>query len=128
MSPRTQDAYVSAVYGLAKHYHQSPDGLNDGQIKDYLAYLKVERELAPSSIKQVVSGLRCFYQLVLERDVQELRRHECGAPCLRHVLDGAAVKSKGDRKTKMGSLLPKGGLSGMPGGWSKPGLCSSPRP
>ena len=25
MSPKTQDAYVAAVYGVAKHYHQSPE-------------------------------------------------------------------------------------------------------
>ena len=33
MSPRTVDAYVKAVAGLAKHYQQSPDQLSDEQLK-----------------------------------------------------------------------------------------------
>ena len=38
-SLRTQEAYVSAVYHLAKYYRRSPDQLSDQQIKDYLFYL-----------------------------------------------------------------------------------------
>ena len=47
MSPKTQDAYVRAVRDLAKHYHQSPDLVTDGQIKDYLMHLAQVRQLPP---------------------------------------------------------------------------------
>jgi hypothetical protein len=45
-SPRTQESYVAAVYGLAKHYHKAPDQISDEQIKDYMFYLASERKLA----------------------------------------------------------------------------------
>ena len=74
MSDRTQEAYVDWVYRLAKHYHQSPDRLSDDQIKDFLFHLAQERHLSASSMNQAVSALRCFYQLVLQRPVDELQR------------------------------------------------------
>jgi integrase/recombinase XerD len=73
IAPRTQDAYISAVYGLAKYYHQSPDQLSDDQLKDYMFYLAREKDYAASSLNQVVSALRRFYQLVLKRSVDHLR-------------------------------------------------------
>ena len=36
MSPRTQQAYLAAVRGLAKYYHQPPDTLSEPQIHTYL--------------------------------------------------------------------------------------------
>ena len=38
-SPKTKEAYISAVYGLARHYMTSPDKLSDKQIQNYLRYL-----------------------------------------------------------------------------------------
>src|SRR5882724_4181469 len=72
-SPRTQESYVAAVAGVARHYSRSPDKLSDEQLKDYLFHLARERKLAASSLNIVVSGLRCFYQLVLQRSVDQLR-------------------------------------------------------
>jgi integrase/recombinase XerD len=72
-SPKTERAYVAAVYGLAKYYHQTPDRVTDDQLKDYLFYLARERKLAPSSLNQVVSGLRLFYGLVLHRVSEHLK-------------------------------------------------------
>ena len=60
-SPRTQEAYLSAITGLAKHYKQSPDKITKGMIREYLLYLLQERKLAWSSRNVVVSGLRFFY-------------------------------------------------------------------
>ena len=51
--------------GLAKHYHKGPDQLTDEELKSYLYYLAQERKLSPSSINQVVCGLRLFYKTVL---------------------------------------------------------------
>jgi len=72
MSPRTQDAYVRAVYFLAKHYRKPPDQLSDEELKNYLFYLAKDKQLAASSLNQVVSALRSFYQLVLRRSVDYL--------------------------------------------------------
>ena len=72
MSPRTQAAYIRAVYFLAKHYHKSPDGLTDQELKGYLYYLAQEKKLAPSSVNQIVCGLRFFFKTVLKRSVDFL--------------------------------------------------------
>lgn len=72
-SPRTQEAYVRAVYCLAKYYHKSPDLLSDEELKDYLFYLAKEKEVSASTLNQVVSGLRMFYQTVLQRSADHLR-------------------------------------------------------
>jgi integrase/recombinase XerD len=74
MSPKTQDAYVRAVRDLALHYHKAPDLVTDDQIKDYLFYLAGEKHLAPSSVNVAVSGMRCFYDLVLHRECEHLGR------------------------------------------------------
>jgi len=60
-SPKTQEAYLSAVTGLARYYRQSPEKITKGMIRDYLLYLIQERKLAWSSRNIVVSGLRFFY-------------------------------------------------------------------
>jgi integrase/recombinase XerD len=72
-SPRTQESYVAAVYGLAKHYHKAPDQISDEQIKDYMFYLASERKLAASSLNVTVCALRSFYQLVLHRPMEPLK-------------------------------------------------------
>ena len=73
-SPRTQASYIATVYSLAKYYHQSPDQISDEQLKDYLFYLAKERQYAASSLNVAVSGLRSFYQLVMQRSVEHLRQ------------------------------------------------------
>ena len=64
-SARTQEAYLSAVTGLARYYKQSPEKITKGMIRDYLLYLIQERKLAWSSRNIVVSGLRFFYTLTI---------------------------------------------------------------
>jgi site-specific recombinase XerD len=73
-SPRTQEAYVSAVYQLAKYHGRSPDQVSDQEIKDYLFYLAVTKQLSASSRNQVTSALRFFYAHVLSRPVESLTR------------------------------------------------------
>lgn len=74
IAARTQESYVAAVYGLAKHYQQPPDQLSDEQLKDYVFYLAQEKKLAPATLNLTVYALRSFYQLVLQRSVDQLRR------------------------------------------------------
>jgi len=73
-SPRTQEAYVSAVYHLAKYYRRSPDQISDQEVRAYLLYLAQTRKLAASSRNQATSGLRFFYATVLGRPVDQVVR------------------------------------------------------
>ena len=82
LSDNTQRRYLSAVSGLAKHYHKSPDQLSKEMIEDYLLYLKNDKGNAPNSCASDLSGLRFFYNHVapqqicieysLSRNVQKL--------------------------------------------------------
>lgn len=74
MAPKTQEAYVRAVRDLAAHYRQGPDLVTDDEIKDYLVHLAQEKKLARSSVNVAVNGMRCFFELVLKRDCEHLKR------------------------------------------------------
>ena len=67
MSPRTHEAYLAAVTGLAKYSHQRPDTLSEPQIQAYVCYLIEQRHLAPSSVRVAVMGLRFVYTHTLQR-------------------------------------------------------------
>lgn len=67
LSPRTQEAYLAAVSGLAKPYRQRPDTLSAPQVEDYLRYWLEQRHVAPSSVRVVVCGWRFFYTVTLKR-------------------------------------------------------------
>ena len=73
-SPRTQEAYISAVLQLAKYYRRSPDQVTDQELKDYLFYLADTRKLSASSCNQANSALRFFYTHVLMRSTESLAR------------------------------------------------------
>ncbi len=65
-APKTHEAYLSSVEGLANHYNKKPDKICFDQIKDYLLHLKIDRGLAFSSINVATSGLKFFYNEVLD--------------------------------------------------------------
>ena len=71
MSVRTQEAYIAAVYGLARYYQRSPDQITDSEIKNYLLHLHAKGRAA-STINQVTSGLKFFYCHVLNRGMAEI--------------------------------------------------------
>jgi site-specific recombinase XerD len=66
-SPRTQEAYLAAVKGLAQHYRQRPDTLSAHQVEGYGRHLLEQRHLAPNSVRIAVFGLRFFYTVPLKR-------------------------------------------------------------
>ncbi len=71
-SPRTHEAYLRVVQGLATHYRQSPDQLSLEQIKVYLEYLACDRHLSASSCRQALHAIRFLFIQVLKRaDVDE---------------------------------------------------------
>jgi site-specific recombinase XerD len=67
-SSKTKEAYIGAVYRLARHYMQSPDQLSNEQIHDYLRYCIEKRRLAWSTCNVIFSGLDCFYKNILKWD------------------------------------------------------------
>jgi integrase len=66
-SPKTNAAYMNAVKSLTAYYRQPPDRLTDSQIQDYLDYIIIDRKLAWSSCNVQFSGIKRFYQNVLNR-------------------------------------------------------------
>ena len=74
LSERTQVAYVRAVRQLAEHFGRSPDQLSEGQLRDYLLYLKNEKQFAAGSLKIAFCGIRFFYQHTVPRNWVTLRR------------------------------------------------------
>lgn len=65
LSENTQRSYLRAVYGLTKHYMQSPDKMTKEMIEDYLLYLKKVQGNALTTVGSVISGLRFFYNHVV---------------------------------------------------------------
>ncbi len=59
-APSTIPACVRRVAAFAQYFSKSPDRLGREQIHRYQFYLVRECKLAPSSVCQIVSGLRFF--------------------------------------------------------------------
>lgn len=66
-SPRTHQAYLQAVQGLAGYYRQPPDRLDQGQVSAYLEYLVCERHLSAASCRLALHGIRFLFVQVLKR-------------------------------------------------------------
>lgn len=93
LAPRTQEAYVAAVAGLAKYYGCSPAQLNAEQIRTYLHHLLVERQQAWSSCNQVACGLRFFYTKTLGWEPLQLNLPPRTRPSqLPHVLSAEELQ------------------------------------
>jgi integrase/recombinase XerD len=69
LAKETQRGYLSAVKGIARHYHQSPDKLTKDEIEDYLLYLKNGKGNTSGSCGAVAAGLRFFYTHVAKNPI-----------------------------------------------------------
>jgi integrase/recombinase XerD len=65
---RTQQASVREVRLLAQFYHQSPDRISAQELQHYFLHRTNVDRLAPTSMRLCSSGMRFFYQHVLQRD------------------------------------------------------------
>jgi len=74
-SDKTREAYVYAVRCVAEHYGRSPDRLSDEELRSYLLYLHRDTPKAASTLNVAVSGMRFFYQRVLDRPFTHLERN-----------------------------------------------------
>lgn len=66
-SPKTLDAYLRAVRGLAAHFNRSPDTLTLDEIHRYQQHLIEELDLPYASFNQIVCGIRFFFRHVVQR-------------------------------------------------------------
>jgi site-specific recombinase XerD len=66
-SERTRESYLHAVAELARYYRRPPDQLTDHEVQQYLLHLIQARQLAWSSCRVAVAGLRFFYEITLGR-------------------------------------------------------------
>jgi integrase/recombinase XerD len=70
LSPHTIEAYVSAVARFAKHFGQSPERLDAGQVRQYLLHLVRDQHVGWSRYNIARCGLQFFYQITLGQEVQ----------------------------------------------------------
>lgn len=67
LAPRTQEAYIGAVVGLARYYKRSPEFLTQEEVQKYLLHLIEERQWAWSSTNQAACALRFFFHVTLKQ-------------------------------------------------------------
>jgi integrase/recombinase XerD len=67
-SERTQESSVREVRLLAQFYHTSPDRISEQELQRYFLHRKNVDGLAPASMRICYSGIRFFFQHVLQRD------------------------------------------------------------
>jgi len=68
LSPKTHEACIGAVKGLAGYYQKSPDQLSDEQVQNYFVHILEERKYAWSSCNVIFCGIKLFYEEILDRD------------------------------------------------------------
>ena len=67
-SPRTHDAYIAAVRGLAKHYRRPPDELSAEEVQSYVADMATTRKLSWSTCNIAACAFRFLYHVTLGLD------------------------------------------------------------
>jgi site-specific recombinase XerD len=72
-APKTQEAYVSAVSGLAKYCNKSPEKIVQEEVENYLLHLRQELKRSSSTCNVVISGLRFFYEHTIKDESVKLR-------------------------------------------------------
>jgi hypothetical protein len=80
-SPRTINAYVSLLAGLARYYDSSPDELSTQQFKDYLAFRVQTQKVSVSTVNQLIGAWKLLQTDVLNREwesfmVKRLRKEK----------------------------------------------------
>ena len=65
---RTQEAYLLAVSQLARHYHKSPDQINEEELRQYFLFLNNEKHAARASCTIALCGIKFFYERTLGRE------------------------------------------------------------
>jgi integrase/recombinase XerD len=67
LAPRTQQCYLEAVKPLAQHYRRAPDHISEEELRPYFLYLLNEKQVAESTLRIHLYGIRFFYERTLQR-------------------------------------------------------------
>jgi site-specific recombinase XerD len=67
-SERTVEIYVRCVAEFAKHFGQSPESLDEGEVREYQRYLVEEKKASWAFFNQSVCALRFLYTKTLQKD------------------------------------------------------------
>lgn len=67
LSARTQETYAPTVSQLAKHYHKSPDQIDEEELRQYFLYLMNVKHAARNTCTIALCGIKFFYEHTLER-------------------------------------------------------------
>ncbi len=65
---RTQEAYLSAVRQLAKHYRKPPDQIDEEELRQYFLFLKNEKHAARNTCTIALCGIKFFFERTLGRE------------------------------------------------------------
>jgi integrase/recombinase XerD len=65
---RTQEAYLSAVRQLAKHYQKPPDQIDEEELRQYFLFLKNEKHAARNTCTIALCGIKFFFERTLGRE------------------------------------------------------------
>lgn len=65
---RTQEAYLLAVSQLARHYHKSPDQVEEEELRQYFLFLKNEKQAARATCTIALCGIKFFFERTLGRE------------------------------------------------------------
>ena len=65
---RTQEAYLLAVRQLARHYHKSPDQIEEEELRQYFLFLKNEKHAARATCTIALCGIKFFFERTLGRE------------------------------------------------------------
>jgi integrase len=65
---RTQEAYLLAVSQLARHYHKSPDQIDEEELRQYFLFLKNEKHAARNTCTIALCGIKFFFERTLGRE------------------------------------------------------------
>lgn len=73
LSQGTQEVYLRSVRQLAAHFKTPPDQLSEAQLREYLLFLKNDKQCAASTLQQAYYGIKFFYARTAPRDWQTLK-------------------------------------------------------
>lgn len=68
---RTQQAYVQAIWRMAKHYRRDPASYTPQQVQEYLLTMVREQRLSYSTMNQAACAARFLFETVLGRSRQD---------------------------------------------------------
>jgi integrase/recombinase XerD len=67
LAPTTQQCYLAAVKHLAYSYRRAPDQISAEELRQYVLYLITEKQVAESTRRIPLYGIRFFYERTLPR-------------------------------------------------------------